>query len=265
MGIDYRLSFRKLATGALCSVAASLVICVTSGLYFGFSKVTQTHCRSYEFLPSLSAVLDYNGYHRIITQIPILIHCIFHSVTILLAYRHHQSNSTRISLLAIRSYSPWAGLLNLFIAVVDAVSLGGLLTLAFITSSLYFAVHKNGMIVFMLATTLHMGLGSYQQWSHSSFSSKAPGQKEQQQQQHIQLQVAKSLRTKLFCCAISVLCVFVGGALYQNHNAYCKAYSYSMFAVCEYVAVSNALVFQHSKVCDLPRMHLSLSYSDSIT
>jgi len=57
--IDIKIPFRSLAVATATAQISSLVFCLAWSIKFNFHESTATHCRVANYLPSLSATLDF--------------------------------------------------------------------------------------------------------------------------------------------------------------------------------------------------------------
>lgn len=162
------------------------------------------------------------------------------------------------------------------------VELASLNVVAFYTSNEHFETHKLGLFLFITSCIVAMlsmiavqsirlhytnpnctarDSTSYLPLLRSSSDGSSAAERERAQRavQRAYRIESFAFGLKLVCLPVVVVSLAIGGYLYWRHNLYCEPYLYSLFALCEYIAIGANITFRWSSGLDLSplRFHLT--------
>uniref|UniRef100_A0A3Q4BKR0 Acyltransferase PGAP2 n=1 Tax=Mola mola TaxID=94237 RepID=A0A3Q4BKR0_MOLML len=221
-----RVSFTACILGTVCLPLFGLITCVFISSAFHFEDSTGTHCQVPNYLPSISASISLSPESHIWRF------CIgLHSAPrFLLAVTYFRFYKARFA-----SRFPESPLicLNLTFSVCEHL---GLLLLTYVSSSETYFVHKEGFVLFIISSLVHM-LTTCRLWrSVKKFSLNPEDAKSHQWK-------VRFLRLNISFCAFA-------GFFYWKHNMYCESGSYTLFALFEYLVVVSNMAFHLTAVWD---------------
>lgn len=217
-----RIPFKCVAliTGT-CQIFA-LVFCLTWSIKFNFYESTATHCHVVNFLPSISATLEFTPQRDIwITVIGL-----FSGLRYFIAYLYYQ--------LIYRS--KW-------LFALHCLEITALLGLSIVDSLRFFAFHAICVTIFLFTTVVHefmvcLSIVKAKEQSCSLTESTI-----------FTLSATRTFKTKIAICNFITLTIAL--YLYYLHNTKCIAGVYSMFSALEYFVIIFNIVYHLQAYHDL--------------
>ena len=204
---DAGFALMLLAHGTVFLPPASLVLCILWSLVFNYEKATYTHCEVPELLPSISSVIGGFELQRFIWTLNVSLT----TVPRLLFCWLQQANLRD-------KFSSYRKIIvtNFWLNVTEILCL---LILSLVPSSEIFLLHATAFSVFILTSLTSMILVTH----------------------YIKDPRHRRMRQNLV--RLSVLCVMLAFYFYRRHNEYCEPYSYTGFALCEYLVVGSNMAW----------------------
>ncbi|XP_076447124.1 acyltransferase PGAP2-like [Babylonia areolata] len=221
----FTLSVPTMIKGTCALPLFAMAFCVLWSLVFDFDASTRTHCKVWNCLPTISAVIGGFTPQRYVWRICITLHAPQRLMVAAGYYRFHTAVPLAARSPLYRSAALLASLLN----GVEVLSLVGL---SMISSTENYALHENLFICFMacgltymLLTIILMRWGRFcQHWTPTP-------------------QEVKSVRYKTGLFLFKLSCFALAVYLFFRHNAYCEPGVYSLFAALEYVVCVSNIAF----------------------
>ncbi|XP_020490560.2 post-GPI attachment to proteins factor 2 [Labrus bergylta] len=224
-----RVSFSTCVLATVCLPLLGLITCVLISSTFHFEDSTGTHCQVPNYLPSISASISLSP------ECHIWRFCIgLHSAPrFLLAFTYFKFYRTRFASKFPESSLCSLTCLNLTFSILENLSL---LLLTYVSSSETFFVHKEGFLLFIVSSIIHMMI-TCRLWKAIKKYSLNP-------------EDAKSHHWKVRFLFFNVSCCAFAGFFYWKHNMYCESGSYTFFALFEYLVVFSNMAFHLTAVWD---------------
>lgn len=216
----YRVRFSRLALGTVSLPLGALISCLTLSFFLHFERSTYTHCRVWNFAPSISASIGVLSPQRYIWKMCLALHA---APRILLAmlYRNRLSGSL----------GPRHGTGVTVSFVTNVIENLALLMLSFAPSKESFRLHQLSFITFLVSSILYMML-SFRLWT------KVEKKSDQGHDVKKKMLVMNLVST--------VLALY----LYYRHNRYCEPGVYSLFSIGEYAIVLSNIGFHFASYYD---------------
>ncbi|KAM7397445.1 hypothetical protein PAMA_005638 [Pampus argenteus] len=221
-----RLRFTSCAVGTLLLPLSGLVACLSLSLIYHFEESTYTHCQVSNYLPSISAAIS-RVPERYIWRCCIGLHSaprFLVSATYFSFYRSRFASKLPELLLSA---------LTLLCSLAENC---GLLLLTYVSSTETYNVHKNGFIVFIASSLLHM-LSTCRLWHVIRRYSVNPEE-------------VTSYRWKVRLFLFNVSCCLAAAYFFRRHNKFCETGIYTLFALCEYLVVFSNMAFHMTAFWD---------------
>ncbi|KAM4545657.1 post-GPI attachment to proteins factor 2-like [Odontesthes bonariensis] len=221
-----RLPFTSFAVGTVLLPVTGLIACLFISLLYHFEDSTYTHCQVSNYLPSISAAISHVP-ERYIWRSCIGLH------------------SAPRYLVAATYFSFYRGrlarrlperLLSVLVLVCSLAENTGLLLLTYVSSTETYSAHKNGFIVFIASSLLHMLL-TCRLWYVI-------------RRHHVSPEEVTSYRWKLRLFLFNVGCCAAAAYFFRRHNTYCEPGVYTLFAVSEYLVVFSNMAFHMTAFWD---------------
>lgn len=214
------ISFKTLAlVAATCQIFA-LIFCLTWSIKFNFYESTATHCHVSNFLPSVSATLQFTPQKDIwITAIGIV-----SGGRYFIAYFYYK----------LVYYSK-----SLF--VLHCLEITALLGLSVVDSLKYFDFHAISVGIFLFTTVAHEFL--------VCFDFVRANKLVLSEQTSFNIEKTKSFKTKV--TIINFITLSAALYLYYLHNITCIAGIYSMFSALEYFVILFNIIYHLQAYQDL--------------
>ncbi|KAF3705486.1 Post-GPI attachment to proteins factor 2 FGF receptor-activating protein 1 [Channa argus] len=221
-----RLRFTSFAVGTVLLPLTGLIACLSISLFYHFEDATYTHCQVSNYLPSISSAIS-RVPERYIWRCCIGLH------------------SAPRYLLSAAYFSFYRGcfmqklpelLLSCLALLCSLAENTGLLLLTYVASTETYNVHKNGFIVFIGSSLLHM-LITCRLWH---VIKRYYGNQEEM----------TSYRWKMRLFLFNCSCCLVAYYFFRRHNKYCEPGIYTLFALCEYLVVFSNMAFHMTAFWD---------------
>ncbi|XP_060929648.1 post-GPI attachment to proteins factor 2-like [Limanda limanda] len=221
-----RISFPTCVATTVCLPLLGLIACVFISSVFHYEDSTGTHCQVPNYLPSISASISLSPESHIWRF------CIgLHSAPrLLVAFTYFKFYKTRF---ASKFPESLLSRLNLAFSLTENL---GLLLLTYVSSSETYFVHKEGFVLFLVSSLIHM-LITCRLWKAIKKYSLSP-------------EDAKSHLWKVRFLLLNVSFCGFAGFFYYKHNMYCESGSYTFFALFEYLVVFSNMAFHLTAVWD---------------
>ncbi|XP_033954036.1 LOW QUALITY PROTEIN: post-GPI attachment to proteins factor 2 [Pseudochaenichthys georgianus] len=221
-----RVSFSTCVVGTVGLPLLGLITCVFISSVFHYEDSTGTHCQVPNYLPSISASISLSP------ECHIWRFCIgLHSAPrLLVAFTYFKFYKTRF---ASKFSESLLSALNLAFALLENL---GLLLLTYVSSSETYFVHKEGFVLFLVSSTIHM-LITCRLWKTIKKYSLSP-------------EDAKSHYWKVRFLLLNLSFCAFAGFFFWKHNVFCESGSYTLFALFEYLVVFSNMAFHLTAVWD---------------
>ncbi|XP_029629559.1 post-GPI attachment to proteins factor 2 isoform X1 [Salmo trutta] len=214
-----RLSFTSCVVGTVSLPLLGLITCIFISSVFHFQDSTDTHCKVTNYLPSISASISLSP------ECHIWRFCIgLHSAPrFLVAVAYFNFYKGRFS----TRFLEWLlSCLNFMCAITENF---GLLLLTYVSSNETYLVHKEGFVLFIASSVIHMVL-TCRLWLVIKKYSLIP-------------EDVKSFHWKIRCLILNIAFCCLAAYFYWKHNMYCEQGSYTFFALFEYCVVFSNMAF----------------------
>ncbi|XP_025088695.1 post-GPI attachment to proteins factor 2-like isoform X1 [Pomacea canaliculata] len=243
----FSLPVSKIVLGTCSLPMFATIFCVVWSVAFDFERSTATHCKVYNFLPSISSAIGGFAPQRYVWRICVSIHCTQRFMVGVAYYNFHTSVYPGATNKKYKALAALNSLLHL-------VEIFSLVCLSMISSTENGGVHEGFFISFIISGLLYMLVTIVLlHWGRFS-NGKIPTTQER---------MSLSYKTRLFLFKIFVFAV--AAYLFYRHNAYCEPYVYSWFAALEYVVVFTNIFFHATLYWDLEDFNLALVHKDLIS
>ncbi|XP_058483597.1 post-GPI attachment to proteins factor 2 isoform X1 [Solea solea] len=221
-----RLPFTSFAVATVLLPLTGLIACLAISLLYHFEDATYTHCKVSNYLPSISAAISH------VPERYIWRGCIgLHSAPrylVAVAY---------FSFYRFRFAQRLPELLLSGLALLCSLAENtGLLLLTYVSSTETYSLHKNGFMVFVVSSLLHMLITCWL-WQVIRRYSMNPEE-------------VTSYRWKVRLFLFNVGCCLAAAYFFRRHNKYCEAGVYTLFAVFEYLVVFSNMSFHMTAFWD---------------
>ncbi|XP_076319596.1 acyltransferase PGAP2-like isoform X2 [Tachypleus tridentatus] len=235
-----KIAFRRFAIVTVSLPLYSFMFCVIWSLLYDFKSSTATHCHVRNYLPSISAAIGGFTPQLYIWRVGIGLHAAPRFVVIFMYFTFYRE------CLLKRKLWQRLGILTCCLHAVENVSLIGL---TYISSSDNYPAHEKLFITFMLSSSSYMLLSCI--LPRLAFVRKLSDLER------------RSLKTKSFLITINVSALLGACYFFMRHNWYCETGMYTLFALCEYIAVLTNMGFHMTACWDFANYQLRI-YSNRI-
>lgn len=221
-----RLPFTDLAVGTVLLPLVGLIGCLSISIMYHFEDSTYTHCQVSNYLPSISAAIS-RVPERYIWRCCIGLHSAPRYLVTAAYFSFYRRRFTkRLPELLLSG-------LALLCSLAENT---GLLLLTYVASTETYSVHKNGFIVFIASSLLHM-LITCRLWHVI-------------RKHYVNPEEITSYRWKLRLFVFNVSCCLIAAYCFRRHNKYCEAGVYTLFAFFEYLVVFSNMAFHMTAFWD---------------
>lgn len=221
-----RLPFSSFVAGTVLLPVTGFIACILISLMYHFEDSTYTHCQVSNYLPSISAAIS-RVPERYIWRCCIGLHS---APRFLLAATYFNFYRGRFA----------TRLLDLLLSglalICNLTENTGLLLLTYVSSTETYSVHKNGFIVFIASSLLHM-LITCRLWYVIK-------------RHYVNPEEISSYRWKLRLFLFNVSCCLAAAYFFRRHNKFCEAGVYTLFAFFEYLVVFSNIAFHAIAIWD---------------
>ncbi|CAF0903669.1 unnamed protein product [Rotaria sordida] len=231
MSSSVRISIRHFLWFAYSLPCFALFSCVGLSLLKDFEKSTRTHCKVFNFLPSISASIGDCEPQRYIWRLCFALDSIPRYVVaylqlIRLLNRHH---------ILLQELYPLVQITN---SCIHFLELTFLLILTYISSNEIKWIHESSFVGFMICSLLHMLITVLIDY----FWPRTINYRLSDQEKMVR---AKRLRWFI----INITSFFISIYFYFRHNEFCEPNIYSMYCLFEYFVVLTNIAY-HSVIMD---------------
>ncbi|KAG7224717.1 hypothetical protein INR49_004608 [Caranx melampygus] len=211
-----RLPFTNFAVGVVLLPLTGFIACIFVSLVYHFEDATYTHCQVSNYLPSISAAISLVP-ERYIWRCCIGLHSAPRYLVSIAYFNFYRGRFAK------RQPELLLSGLALLCSLVENT---GLLLLTYVSSTETYSVHKNGFIVFIAGSLLHMLITCWL-W-----------------------QEVTSYRWKVRLFLFNISCCVAAAYFFRRHNEYCETGVYTLFAFFEYLVVFSNMAFHMTAFWD---------------
>eukprot|EP00029_Vermamoeba_vermiformis_P002273 TRINITY_DN1264_c0_g1_i1.p1 TRINITY_DN1264_c0_g1~~TRINITY_DN1264_c0_g1_i1.p1 ORF type:complete len:270 (+),score=75.74 TRINITY_DN1264_c0_g1_i1:66-875(+) len=245
-----KVHFDILCLPTLVFPVVSLVLCLFFAMYLHYEDVTRTHCRNWEFWPSISSTIGNNAPEKYIWRYGIGLYsmpkCAVEVCQFIILKLIHQNKRKTYTEgeKSSDSFSFWNA-----VALITGIAENLLLyALTMVSSTEDRPVHENSFILFMLFAHMHFV-------AFLIVYRKARYPLNSEERTWFKYRVAFALSHFL----ILVSAVFV----YVRHKKYCEPGMYSIFAMMEWSIVVFNILFHTMAIPEFRNMFITLGERES--
>lgn len=223
----------------------ALLICLAVSWFWNWESVTRTHCRNWQFWPSISSIIGNASPQKYIWRIFIALSVVqrFHDGVVYFKLYQQWIEVPKFQL--TRYDRAWLHLLQWVLAIFHYVEQMALLTLTYVSSSENYQVHELSFIVFAVASTTHMVsmvLLDYRlNQIRVAHLGKAASPNTPVGRRLAQLVLG--FRFKLAAIVATFAALMLAAYFFVRHNAYCEDGMYSIFSLLEWLVVCLNVAF----------------------
>ncbi|XP_017893650.1 post-GPI attachment to proteins factor 2-like [Ceratina calcarata] len=228
------LPFAKVAWFTVSLPFLAFIFCVVWSVVYNFEHSTSTHCKVYNFLPSVSAAIGHFRPQKDVWKGAIATQAAIRFLVWIMYRRYYKEYVYK-----------WAQSICNVATITYAIENISLVTLSFWTSDENYAFHKFSFITFLIMSFVHM-LVAYFIMRNCRNVTKESSE-------------AASLQWKRRTMMTNVLCILLACYFFYRHNKYCEPLVYSMFALSEYGVVLSNMGFHSTAAWDFASSRLMIS------
>ncbi|KAI4463833.1 fgf receptor activating protein 1 [Holotrichia oblita] len=225
-----RLPFSRFSISTVCLPLFAFIFCIIYSIIFNFESVNRTHCKVYNFLPSISAAIGAYSPQKEVWSLAIFLHAV---PRFCIAIIYYQYNTTVLY--------PCAYFLTLIAFLLNCVENFALIILSFWTSTSNYPVHRRAFITFIISSEIYMLLVVFL-YSYA--------------RRHLNELDKVSLQLKKKLVFINITSILIATYCFVRHNNSCEDYVYSLFALCEYIVVLTNMAFHMTAALDFKNRDL---------
>ncbi|XP_043580947.1 post-GPI attachment to proteins factor 2-like [Bombus pyrosoma] len=228
------LPFAKVAWFTVSLPFFAFTFCIIWSIVYNFEHSTSTHCKVYNFLPSVSAAIGHYRPQRDVWKIAIAIQALIRILVLVMYRRYYKEHIYK-----------WAQSICNIVTVTYAVENISLVTLSFWTSVENYAFHKLSFITFLITSFIHMQIAYFIMRNCRNIAKES--------------YEATSLKWKRRSMMLNLVCIIFACYFFYRHNKYCEPLVYSMFALSEYGVVLSNMGFHTTAAWDFANSRLIIS------
>ncbi|KAM6907263.1 post-GPI attachment to proteins factor 2 [Xenentodon cancila] len=221
-----RLPFTSFAVATVLLPLTGLIACLFISLLYHFEDATYTHCQVSNYLPSISSAIS-RVPERYIWRSCIGLHSAPRYL-VAAAYFNFYRGRFGAKLLEL--------LLSGLVLLCSLAENTGLLLLTYVSSTETYNVHKNGFVVFIGSSLLHM-LITCRLWYLI-------------RRHYVNPEEVTSYRWKLRLFLFNISCCVAAAYFFRRHNNHCEEGVYTLFALFEYLVVFSNMAFHMTAFWD---------------
>ncbi|XP_071786278.1 post-GPI attachment to proteins factor 2-like [Asterias amurensis] len=234
-----RIPMRTLTLVTSSLPLLGFIICVLISFFKDFEGVNYTHCRVYNFLPSISASIGGFTPQRYIWRVAVAFHTTPRFLFAFMYYNWHRQGTQNWN-----KNSKYRTLCQANLGV-NLAELCCLLGLTYVSSEEDYKTHEKCFIFFVVFGFIYMVTTCC-----LCHMRKAP-------------MIRRSRRLKHYAFIAFVLSICGFSYFFLRHNLYCEPYVYSMFAFCEYISVVSNIGFHATVAVDFRDTNIVISSLDN--
>ncbi|KAL2749001.1 post-GPI attachment to proteins factor 2-like isoform X1 [Vespula maculifrons] len=228
------ISFSRLAWVTVSIPLFAFIFCVIWSVLYNFEHATATHCKVYNFLPSVSATIGHYRPQKDIWKLAIATQVITRTLVLIMYYRYYKEHVYK-----------WARYISNIVLAAYIVENLSLVTLSFWSSDSNYVFHKVSFITFLIMSSIYMPLSYFVMKNCCNVSRD--------------FSETTSIRWKWRAMMSNVLSILLASYFFYRHNKYCEPLVYSMFALSEYVVVLSNMMFHSTVALDFPTSRVLIS------
>lgn len=214
----------------------AFIFCVIWSVMYNFEHSTSTHCKVYNFLPSVSAAIGHYRPQRDVWKLAIAVQASIRVLILIMYYRYYKEHIYK-----------WAQSICNAAIVTNAIENISLVTLSFWTSDENYAFHKLSFITFLIMSFIHMIVAYFIMKNCRNVTRE--------------MSETTSMKWKWRAMVLNVFCILCACYFFYRHNRYCEPLVYSMFALSEYGVVLSNMGFHSTAAWDFANSRLMISGS----
>jgi len=224
-------------------ISSGFIICFIIAGVFHWNKVIRNHCRVWEFLPSVSAVIGDHNPEMNVWRMAIALASGPRFVCSILNYK---------LLLEALSSSRKSKTLIKTALLVDWLRIAAAGGWTYISSSEYNFEHSVCYIIYVVFSFIYMGIHTPLFYQAKVSTSVSFTSKQQSNHQF-------SYKWKTTCFVLHILLFFVSLYFFLiEHQKYCLPGSYSRYALCEWILSACNILYDTSYYLDFEGSHFTL-------
>ncbi|XP_065215616.1 post-GPI attachment to proteins factor 2-like isoform X2 [Planococcus citri] len=204
----------------------AFIFCVVWSILYNFEETTFTHCKVWNFLPSISAAIGNHMTQYIVWVTAVTLHSGPRFLFISIYYRYY--------LKMIKHQKQYIAKVACTLNVIENISLLGL---TYLSSAGSYAIHEKCFITFMASSELYMLLTCILFRYHRKTNTMDKFE-------------AFSLRMKTRLLIVNAISFSTAGYFFLRHNKYCEPGIYTLFAFFEYIVVLSNMAFHLTALFD---------------
>lgn len=228
------LDFAKLAWFTVSLPFFAFIFCIVWSIIYDFEHSTSTHCKIYNFLPSVSAAIGHYRPQRDVWKIAIAIQAVIRILVLVMYRRYYKEH--------IYKWAQNICKIAMGVYVIENISL---VTLSFWTSDENYSFHKFSFITFLITSFIHMQIGYFIMRNCRNITKESSE--------------TTSLKWKRRSMMLNVFSIILACYFFYRHNKYCEPLVYSMFALSEYGVVLSNMGFHSTAAWDFANSRLMIS------
>ncbi|XP_031845381.1 post-GPI attachment to proteins factor 2 isoform X1 [Nomia melanderi] len=228
------LPFAKLAWFTVSLPFLAFTFCVMWSVIYNFEHSTSTHCKVYNFLPSVSAAIGHYRPQRDVWKIAIAVQAVIRVLVLVMYCRYYKEHIYK-----------WAQSICNIAIVTYTVENISLVTLSFWTSDENYAFHKLSFITFLIMSFIHMVVTYFIMKNCRNVTRESSE--------------TASMKWKWRAMVLNVLSTICACYFFYRHNRYCEPLVYSMFALSEYGVVLSNMGYHSTAAWDFANSRLMIS------
>ncbi|CAB1415606.1 unnamed protein product [Pleuronectes platessa] len=221
-----RLPFTSFAVATVLLPLTGLIACLFISLLYHYEDATYTHCQVSNYLPSISAAISRMP-ERYIWRCCIGLHSAPRYLVAVAYFNFYRSRFAK-RLLEL--------LLSGLVLLCSLTENTGLLLLTYVSSTETYSLHKNGFIVFVGSSLLHMLITC---WLWQVIRRYCVNPEE-----------VTSYKWKVRLFLFNVGCCLAAAYFFRRHNKFCESGVYTLFALFEYLVVFSNMAFHMTAFWD---------------
>ena len=198
----------------------NLALCLFTSYQLHWSDVISTHCKNWQFFPSMSSVIGNNTPERYIWRIGNCLQIIIQYIWIVPLARHYYRLGTNLLLIFVFSASYF-------------VQVSGLMILTYVSSTENHSIHEMGFIMYVLGQTIEMA--SNVLIDYTTNPPQGGGLS------------PTGYRAKYACMILNMMCGVVIALSYYYHITFCTPGAFSCFALGEWMFVITHITYAFFK------------------
>lgn len=247
--VHFMLGFREICCVTASLPMVTLVICFVSAVVFQFDDVHETHCRVFNFIPSISAITGISP-NIYFWRISIALHVGPRFIIAICYKSYYEHMLSHVKNQVVHSKGTWYMNLAFWLHIVEITSLCGV---TYISNRENYTLHEQVFIVFMVCSLCHMLIVI-------KLCQLMKNEIDVQRLPHlILIDEEKSIKYKKILFNISIISTVGLAVFFFKHRVYCHDLAFSAFAFCEYIIAMCNLAFHSTTMLDFPSEYLMIA------